>query len=61
MSTIEVLLIAWAAGLVLERRGETVIVKGLQPEAPPQLLVLLREHKAALLTVLTDQSTTRTA
>lgn len=56
MSTLEVLLIAWAAGLVLERRGEQLAIRGLEQTTPPQLLDLLREHKSSLLAVMTDQS-----
>ena len=62
MTTLEVLLIAWAAGLVLERRGDKLIVKGLKPEAPPQLLAVLKDQKAALMQMLADrqpQTTTR--
>jgi hypothetical protein len=55
MTTIEVLLTAWAAGLVLERRGDQVIVRGLKPGAPPELLDLLREHKPQLLALMTDR------
>lgn len=57
MNTIEVLLLAWAAGLVLERRGEKLIVKGADPNTPTQLLDLLREHKQELLRVMTDRVT----
>ena len=53
MNVIQVLLLTWAAGLVLERRGEKLIVKGTSPETPTQLLDLLREHKPALLALLT--------
>lgn len=57
MNVIEVLLLAWSAGLVLERRGANVIVKGVdQSTVSPELLTCLREHKPALLAVLTDQS-----
>jgi hypothetical protein len=49
MTVFEVLLIAWAAGLVLERRGDQMIVHGLKPEAPAELLQVLRDHKAELL------------
>jgi hypothetical protein len=55
MTTIEVLLIAWAAGLVLERRGDQVIVHGLRPEAPPEMLACLRAHKPQLLAVTADR------
>jgi len=56
MTVLEVLLVAWAAGLVLERRGDQLVIRGLEPTASPELLDLLREHKAALLAVMTDQS-----
>lgn len=52
MNTIEVLLLAWAAGLVLERRGDKIIIKGLMPETPPQLLEVLRANKPDLLAIL---------
>lgn len=55
MNVIEVLLICWAAGLVLERRGDKLIVKGATRDTPAQLLDLLREHKADLLRVMTDR------
>jgi hypothetical protein len=57
MNVLQVLLLAWAAGLVLERRGDKLVVKGLKPDVPPELLNLLREHKPALLAVMTDQLT----
>jgi len=57
MNVIEVLLLAWSAGLVLERRGDNIIVKGADRSiVPSELLACLREHKPALLAVLTDQS-----
>jgi hypothetical protein len=52
MNIIEALLVAWAAGLVLERRGDKIIVKGLTPETPPQLLEALRSNRADLLVIL---------
>lgn len=57
MTTIEVLLIAWAAGFVLERRGDQVVVHGLKPYAPPELLACLRAHKPQLLAVMADRTT----
>lgn len=57
MNVLEVLLLAWAAGLVLERRGDKLILKGAGPDTPPQLLELLREHKPALLAILTERVT----
>ena len=56
MTTIEILLAVWAAGLRLEHRGNQILVCGLKPTASPELLAMLREHKPALLAVLTDQS-----
>lgn len=58
MTTIEVLLIAWAAGLVLDRRGDQIVVHGLKPDSPPELLHMLREHKPQLLALMTDRETT---
>lgn len=55
MNVIQVLLLCWAAGLVLERRGDKIIVRGIKPDAPPHLIDLLREHKTVLLTLLTDR------
>ena len=60
MTTIETLLIAWAAGLVLERRGDQIIVHGLKPGAPPELLTLLRDHKPQLLALMLDRSESAT-
>ncbi|EIL96727.1 hypothetical protein [Rhodanobacter thiooxydans] len=57
MTTIEVLLIVWAAGVVLERRGDQIVVRGIKPDTPPELLDLLRQRKADLLAVLTDNAT----
>jgi hypothetical protein len=54
MTTIEILLIAWAAGLVLERRGNQIIVHGIKPDSPSELLDLLRGHKPQLLALMTD-------
>jgi len=54
MTVIEVLFIAWAAGLVLERRGNQIIVHGIKPSSPPELLHMLRKHKPLLLAALTD-------
>lgn len=56
MTVLEVPLVAWAAGLVLERRGDQILIRGLLPNTPPELLDLLREHKPALLALMTDQS-----
>ena len=50
MTVFEVLLVAWAAGLVLECRGDQILIRGLLPTTPPEMLDLLREHKPALLT-----------
>lgn len=60
MTTIEILLIAWAAGVVLERRGDQIVVRGIKPDTPPELLNLLRQRKADLLAVLTDNATNAT-
>lgn len=57
MTTIEVLLITWAAGLVLDRRGDQIIVHGFKPDSPPELLHMLREHKPQLLAVMADRTT----
>jgi len=57
ITILEVLLIAWAAGLVLERRGDQIIVRGLQAGAPVELLQMLRDHKPQLLAVMTDTTT----
>lgn len=57
MTTLELLLMAWAAGLVLERRDGKLIVKGLTPDTPPELVDLLREHKPALLAILSERVT----
>lgn len=57
MTTIKVLLIAWAAGLVLERRADQIIVHGIEPGSSPELLDLLREHKPQLLALMTDRKT----
>jgi len=54
MNTIQVLLMVWAAGLVLERRGESIVVRGIKPNTTPELLDLIREHKPQLLAVMTD-------
>jgi hypothetical protein len=57
MNGIQVLLLAWSAGLVLARRGDTIVVKGAdQSTLSPELLACLRENKSALLAILTDQS-----
>lgn len=56
MTTIEVLLIAWAAGLVLERRGDQIVVHGLKSDTPPELLACLRAHKPQLLAVMAERS-----
>jgi hypothetical protein len=56
VTTIEALLVAWAAGLVLERRGDQIVVHGLKPGAPPELLDMLREHKPQLLALMLDSS-----
>ena len=62
MNVIEVLLIAWSAGLVLERHGDTILVKGAdRSTVPAELLACLREHKQSLLPVLTDQSPRETS
>jgi hypothetical protein len=55
MTTIEVLLTAWAAGLVLEHRGDQIVVHGIKPDPPSELLDLLREHKPRLLALMTDR------
>lgn len=58
MSALQVLLLAWAAGLVLERKGDALIVKGADPSTlPPELLACLRENKAALLAILAEKVT----
>lgn len=57
MTTIEVLLTAWAAGIVLERRGNQIIVHGIKPYAPLELLACLRMHKPQLLAVMADRTT----
>lgn len=54
MKTFEVLLLVWAAGLVLERRDDSIVVRGIKPATPPELLDLIREHKPKLLAVMTD-------
>lgn len=59
MTTIEILLIAWAAGLVLERRGNQIIVHGIKPNSPPELLHMLREHKPQLLALMTDREASK--
>ncbi len=56
MTAIEALFVAWAAGLVLERRGDQIVVQGLKPGAPPELLAMLREHKPQLLALMLDRS-----
>ena len=53
-TALEVLLIAWAAGLVLERREDSILIRGIKPATPPELLDLIREHKPQLLAVMTD-------
>lgn len=55
MTTIEILLITWAAGLVLERRGNQIVVHGMKPNSPPELLRMLRDHKPQLLALMTDR------
>lgn len=57
MNVIEVLLLTWAAGLVLSRRGDKLVVSGVKPDTPAQLMDLLREHKPELLALLTDRVT----
>lgn len=59
MTITQVLLRAWAAGLVFERRGNELTVRSLTPTAQPELLALMRSHKAQLRRVFTNQSTTR--
>lgn len=54
MNTIQVLLLVWAAGLVLERRGDLIVIRGIKPNTTPELLDLIREHKPQLLAVMTD-------
>lgn len=54
MSVIQMLLLTWAAGLVLERRGDKLILKGVTRVTPAKLLDLLRDHKAELLAIMTD-------
>jgi len=54
MNTIQVLLLVWAAGLVLERRGDLIVIRGIKPTTSPQLLDLIRTHKPQLLAVMTD-------
>lgn len=53
-TALEVLLIAWAAGLVLERREDSILIRGIKPATPPELLDLIREQKPQLLAVMTD-------
>jgi hypothetical protein len=57
MKTIEVMLLVWAAGLVLERRDDSIVIRGINPATPPELLDLIREHKPQLLAVMTDHTT----
>lgn len=57
MNAVQLLLLCWAAGLVVERRGDKLIAKGFCPDTPPQLLDLLREHNSTLLPLLTDRVT----
>ena len=54
MNVLQILLLAWAAGLSLERRGDKLIVKGKGADAPQELMDLLREHKADLLRLMAD-------
>ena len=54
MKTIEILLLVWAAGLVLERHDGSIVIRGVKPETPTELLNLIREHKPQLLAVMTD-------
>lgn len=56
MNTVEVLLFASAARLVLERRGDKIIVKGVTPKTPPELLEALRVNKSDLLAILPSRS-----
>jgi|SRR6185312_7384945 len=57
MTIIEVLLLVWAAGLVLKRRGDLIVIRGIKPTTTPELLDLIREHKPQLLAVMTDTTT----
>lgn len=62
MTTIELLLLVWAAGLRLERRGDEVYCIGKsRDEVHPALLALIREHKQQLLSIMTDRTPSPTA
>lgn len=54
MNPIEVLLMCWAAGLVLERKDDAIVIRGITPETPRELLELIRENKPKLLAFMTD-------
>ncbi|MGA0587262.1 hypothetical protein ACO2Q2_09065 [Dyella sp. KRB-257] len=54
MNPIETLLLCWAAGLVLHRQGGELIVDGIQPDTPPELIDLLRQHKRELLALASE-------
>jgi len=55
MTALEVLLIAWAADVTLERRGAQIKARGIKPHHPPELIATLRDHKEQLLAFLLDQ------
>ena len=55
MTVIELLMMVWAHGLTLERRGCDIVVHGADA-IHPALIALLREHKSELLRVMTDRA-----
>lgn len=59
MNALEVLLIAWAADVTLERHGDEIRARGIKPHHPPELIVTLRNHKQQLLAFLVDQDATQ--
>lgn len=56
MNVIEVLLVAWAAGLVLTRDGDGLHINKRKEEVPLELLEALRANKLELLAILPDQA-----